>query len=56
MPPIATEFGLKVTLGIWLDKNEQRNEREIRSAIDLFHKNRNVNGIMVGNEDCSVAT
>ena len=30
VPPIAAEFGLKVTLGIWLDKNEQRNEREIR--------------------------
>jgi exo-beta-1,3-glucanase (GH17 family)/cellulose synthase/poly-beta-1,6-N-acetylglucosamine synthase-like glycosyltransferase len=50
VPPIAAEFGLKVTLGIWLDKNEKRNEREIRSAIDLLHKNRNVNAIMVGNE------
>src|SRR6202521_4989548 len=47
---IANEFGLKVTLGVWLDKNEKRNEREIRSAIDLARKNRNVNGIVVGNE------
>ena len=50
VPPIANEFGLKVTLGVWLDKNEKRNEREIRSAIDLARKNRNVNGIVVGNE------
>ncbi len=26
------EFGLKVTLGIWIDKNEDRNEREIQAA------------------------
>ena len=50
MPAIANEFGLKVTLGVWLDKNEKRNERELRSAIDLARKNRNVNGIIVGNE------
>jgi exo-beta-1,3-glucanase (GH17 family) len=50
VPPIANEFGLKVTLGVWLDKNEKRNEREIRAAIDLVRKNRNVIGVVVGNE------
>jgi exo-beta-1,3-glucanase (GH17 family) len=50
VPAIANEFGLKVTLGVWLDRNAQRNEREIRSAIDLARKNRNINGIVVGNE------
>jgi exo-beta-1,3-glucanase (GH17 family) len=50
VPPIANEFGLKVTVGIWLDKDAKRNEREIRSAIDLVRKNRNVNGVVVGNE------
>jgi exo-beta-1,3-glucanase (GH17 family) len=50
VPAIANEFGIKVTLGIWLDKNEKRNERELRSAIDLLHKNHNITGIMVGNE------
>jgi exo-beta-1,3-glucanase (GH17 family)/glycosyltransferase involved in cell wall biosynthesis len=50
VPSIANEFGLKVTLGVWLDRNEKRNEREVRSAIDLARKNRNVNGIVVGNE------
>jgi cellulose synthase/poly-beta-1,6-N-acetylglucosamine synthase-like glycosyltransferase/exo-beta-1,3-glucanase (GH17 family) len=83
VPKIAAEFGLKVTLGIWLDKSERRspqepkpdsddpdcksgfehemsgvmnvpcssrNIREIRSALDLLRKNRNVNALMVGNE------
>jgi cellulose synthase/poly-beta-1,6-N-acetylglucosamine synthase-like glycosyltransferase/exo-beta-1,3-glucanase (GH17 family) len=103
VPSIAAELGLKVTLGIWLDKKDRlsrdeiaalnqratndpaneaivsralgklnlssckssfeqdiarqfgfpcdsRNIREIRSGIDLLHKNRNVNALMVGNE------
>src|SRR6059058_5872359 len=47
---IAAEFGLKVTLGIWIDKNETRNEREIQSAIALARRYNNVNAIVVGNE------
>jgi exo-beta-1,3-glucanase (GH17 family) len=35
VPPIAAEFGLKVTVGAWIDKNQDRNEREIRSALEL---------------------
>jgi cellulose synthase/poly-beta-1,6-N-acetylglucosamine synthase-like glycosyltransferase/exo-beta-1,3-glucanase (GH17 family) len=79
VPKIADEFGLKVTLGIWLDKTDRRdkapendpdcnnpfekemgilmkvpcssrNIREIRSALDLLRKNRNINALMVGNE------
>jgi exo-beta-1,3-glucanase (GH17 family) len=83
VPKIAAEFGLKVWLGIWLDKSERRgpnglllseldpdckgrfeqemsgvmnvpcssrNIREIRSALDLLHTNRNVSALMVGNE------
>jgi exo-beta-1,3-glucanase (GH17 family) len=68
VPSIANEFGLKVTLGIWLGKDEkradkddrrtdkeirddvERNKHEVRAAIDLQRKNRNVNGIVVGNE------
>src|SRR5579863_3986282 len=33
IPPIAAEFGLKVAVGAWIDKNQERNEREIRSAL-----------------------
>src|ERR1700684_2779147 len=50
VPPIAAEFGLKVTVGAWLDKNQDRNEREIRSALDLARHNSNVDAIVVGNE------
>ena len=50
VPPIAAEFGLKVTVGAWIDKNQDRNEREIRSALELARHNSNVNAIIVGNE------
>ena len=50
VPAIAAEFGLKVTLGIWIDKNEARNEREIQAAIALARRYSNINAIVVGNE------
>src|SRR5438876_8461371 len=50
VPPIAAEFGLKVTVGAWIDKNSDRNEREIDAAITLAKRNSNVNGVVVGNE------
>ncbi|MGE5779685.1 MAG: glycosyltransferase, partial [Hyphomicrobiales bacterium] len=50
VPAIAAEFGLKVTLGIWIDKNEDRNEREIQAAIALARRYNNINAIVVGNE------
>jgi exo-beta-1,3-glucanase (GH17 family)/cellulose synthase/poly-beta-1,6-N-acetylglucosamine synthase-like glycosyltransferase len=50
VPPIAAEFGLKVTVGAWIDKNSERNEREIDAAIALAKRNSNVIGVVVGNE------
>ena len=50
VPAVAAEFGLKVAVGIWIDKNEARNEREIQSAIDLARHHTNVTAIVVGNE------
>ncbi len=50
VPGIAAEFDLRVTIGAWIDKHKDRNEREIRSVIDLAHRHGNVNGIFVGNE------
>lgn len=50
VPELAAEHGLKVTLGAWLDKDDERNEREIRAAVDLARKNPNVSSLVVGNE------
>ncbi len=50
VPPIAAEFGLKVTVGAWIDKNSDRNDREIDAAINLAKRNSNVIGVVVGNE------
>src|ERR1700736_1778739 len=50
VPPIANEAGLKATVGAWIDKTVNRNEREIQAAIDLAKHNGNVNGVVVGNE------
>ena len=50
VPPIAAEFGLKVTVGAWINKDDENNKREIAAAIDLARHNSNVIGIVVGNE------
>src|SRR5215813_4620027 len=65
VPAIAAEFGMKVTVGIWLEKirdkkgelseddiekNRKHNEREIKQAVDLAKRSSNVNAIVVGNE------
>src|SRR5277367_6678985 len=50
VPPIAAEFGMKVMVGAWIDKDKERNEREIAAAIDLARHNSNVIGVVVGNE------
>jgi exo-beta-1,3-glucanase (GH17 family)/cellulose synthase/poly-beta-1,6-N-acetylglucosamine synthase-like glycosyltransferase len=50
VPALASEYGLRVMLGVWLDAASERNEREIESAIDLAKRYRNIDGIIVGNE------
>jgi len=56
VPQIADEFGLKVTVGAWISDEtaskgaKQRNEREIKSVVELARKSRNVIGVVVGNE------
>ena len=50
VPEIATEFGLRTSIGAWIDKNDRRNERELRSVIDLARRGRNIDSIVVGNE------
>jgi exo-beta-1,3-glucanase (GH17 family)/cellulose synthase/poly-beta-1,6-N-acetylglucosamine synthase-like glycosyltransferase len=50
VPAIAAEFGLKVTVGAWINKNVERNDREIDAAVNLARHNSNVIGVVVGNE------
>jgi exo-beta-1,3-glucanase (GH17 family)/cellulose synthase/poly-beta-1,6-N-acetylglucosamine synthase-like glycosyltransferase len=50
VPPIAAEFGMKVMVGAWIGRDENRNSREIEAVINLARKNSNVIGIVVGNE------
>jgi exo-beta-1,3-glucanase (GH17 family)/cellulose synthase/poly-beta-1,6-N-acetylglucosamine synthase-like glycosyltransferase len=50
VPGIAAEFGLRATIGAWIDKDKDRNDREIRSVVDLARRHSNVKGIFVGNE------
>src|SRR5258708_38581848 len=41
---------MKVTVGAWIDKDSNRNNREIEAAVDLARRNSNVIGVVVGNE------
>ena len=41
---------MKVTVGAWIDKDSNRNNREIEAAINLARRNSNVIGVVVGNE------
>src|SRR5262249_19563020 len=50
VPAIAAEFGLKATLGIWIKKNEPRNEGKIQAAVAPARRYSNINAIVVGNE------
>ncbi|MGO8841777.1 MAG: glycosyltransferase [Methyloceanibacter sp.] len=50
VPELASQFGLHVTLGAWIDDWEEQNEREIETAIALAKHHRNIDSIIVGNE------
>ncbi|ARU89390.1 glycosyltransferase [Pseudomonas sp. M30-35] len=50
IPRLAEEFGLRVTLGVWISNDEARNEREIAKAIELANSSRSVVRVLVGNE------
>ena len=50
IPQLAEEFGLRVTLGVWIGTDEERNEREVTRAIQLANDSRSVVRVVVGNE------
>ena len=50
VPQLASEVGLRVTLGVWINEWEAQNEREIETAIALAKQYRNIDSVIVGNE------
>ncbi len=50
VPQLASEYGLRVTLGVWINNWQEQNEREMESAVALAKRYRNVDSIIVGNE------
>lgn len=51
IPAMAQKHGLNVTVGAWIDKNLEENERQIETVIRLAKENhRNVIRVIVGNE------
>jgi exo-beta-1,3-glucanase (GH17 family)/cellulose synthase/poly-beta-1,6-N-acetylglucosamine synthase-like glycosyltransferase len=50
IPEIADEFGLGVSMGAWIDRDDSRNERELQAVINLARTNRNIDSVIVGNE------
>lgn len=50
IPRLAEELGLRITLGIWISPDLERNEREIAKAIELANTSRSVVRVVVGNE------
>ena len=50
VPQLASEYGLRVTLGVWINDWEEQNEREVETAVALAKHHRNIESIIVGNE------
>ena len=50
IPRIAQEYGMNVTLGVWISSDLVANEYEINRAIDIANRERNIDLVMVGNE------
>ncbi len=50
VPGIAADFGLHVSQGIWLDGQQERDEREMESGVALAKRHTNIDSVIVGNE------
>ncbi len=50
VPGIADKHGLNVTAGAWIGSDEIHNEAEIKAAIELTNRHRNIRSVVVGNE------
>lgn len=50
IPPLAKKYDLQVMAGAWLDRNPEKNERELDALFDAVNKNDNINRVIIGNE------
>src|SRR5579864_8352480 len=50
IPVLAERHGLNVTLGAWLDGHRDKNEDQLKTAMDLANAHQNVVRVIVGNE------
>jgi exo-beta-1,3-glucanase (GH17 family)/cellulose synthase/poly-beta-1,6-N-acetylglucosamine synthase-like glycosyltransferase len=50
IPALAAKHGLNVSVGAWATRDEARNLREVREALQIARTNLNVRSIIVGNE------
>jgi exo-beta-1,3-glucanase (GH17 family)/cellulose synthase/poly-beta-1,6-N-acetylglucosamine synthase-like glycosyltransferase len=50
IPELADRHGLNVALGAWLDSHLDKNEEQLRAAIDLANSHQNVVRVLIGNE------
>ncbi|HVH83911.1 MAG TPA: glycosyltransferase [Steroidobacteraceae bacterium] len=50
VPELADRHGLNVALGAWLDNHLDKNEEQLKTAIDLAGTHQNVVRVVVGNE------
>ncbi len=50
IPALASQYGLSVTAGAWIDKNQEKDEEEVRNVIAIANKVGSVNQVIVGNE------
>jgi exo-beta-1,3-glucanase (GH17 family)/cellulose synthase/poly-beta-1,6-N-acetylglucosamine synthase-like glycosyltransferase len=50
IPALASQFGLSVTAGAWIDQSQEKDEEEVRNVISIANKVGSVNQVIVGNE------
>jgi len=48
--PLAKKHGMEVMAGAWLDRNPEKNERELDSLMDSVNRYDNIHRVIVGNE------
>jgi exo-beta-1,3-glucanase (GH17 family) len=50
VPELAERHGLNVALGAWLDTHRDKNEEQLKTAIELANTHQNVVRVIIGNE------